>query len=88
MVRSGIRQVQATVAKARLAELLRAVEHGERVAITRHGRTIAHLIPAEDQEREARREAVRRFNAWLDSWGGIDMSLEEALEYQHAGHRY
>ena len=38
--------IQATEAKARLAELLRTVEHGETVAITRHGRTIAHVIPA------------------------------------------
>lgn len=40
-----VRQVPATEAKARLAELLREVENGETVAITRHGRTVAHLTP-------------------------------------------
>ena len=42
-----MRTVQATEAKARLAEL---VEHGESVAITRHGETIAHVIPAHADE--------------------------------------
>ena len=45
-----MRIVQATEAKARLAELLRTVEHGESVAITRHGETIAHVIPARADE--------------------------------------
>ena len=41
-----MREVQATEAKTRLAELLRAVENGEAIAITRHGKTVAHLVPA------------------------------------------
>ena len=39
-----MREIQATDAKARLAELLRAVELGEVVAITRHGKPVAHLV--------------------------------------------
>ena len=41
-----VREIQATEAKARLAELLRNVEHGETIAITRHEetvKTISHL---------------------------------------------
>ena len=38
---SGMREVAATDAKAHLAELLRAVEYGETVAIARHGKTVA-----------------------------------------------
>ena len=38
----------------RLAELLRTVEHGETVAIRRHGRTIAHVVPAPSDERGVR----------------------------------
>ena len=41
-----MREIQVTEAKARLAELLRVVEHGETVAITRHGKPVAHLVPA------------------------------------------
>ena len=44
-----VRQIQATEAKTRLAELLRAVEDGETVAIARHGKAIAHLDPAPTQ---------------------------------------
>ena len=42
-----MREVQATEAKAHLAQLLSEVEHGETIAITRHGKPIAHLVPAE-----------------------------------------
>ena len=41
-----MREIQVTKAKTRLAELLRVVEHGETVAITRHGKPVAHLVPA------------------------------------------
>ena len=37
--------VRATELKARFAELLRNVERGETVVITRHGEAIAHADP-------------------------------------------
>jgi antitoxin (DNA-binding transcriptional repressor) of toxin-antitoxin stability system len=36
--------VSVTEAKNKLTQLLSAVEHGERVAIRRHGRVIAELV--------------------------------------------
>ena len=54
-----MRKIQATEAKARLADLLRTVERGETIAITRHGKTIAHLVPAHVQESDSRRKTVR-----------------------------
>ena len=83
-----MRQVPATEAKTRLAQLLTSVEHGETIAITRHGRPIAHLVPAEARERAARREAVERFEARRTQWKGAGMSLEEILAARHEGHRY
>ena len=83
-----MREVQATEAKAHLARLLSEVEHGETIAITRHGKPIAHLVPAEAQERAGRRAAVERFEAWRAGWKGIEMSLEEILATRHDGHRY
>lgn len=83
-----MREVRATEAKARLAELLRAVEYGEAVAITRHGRPVAHLVPAPDQERARRKEAVARFRARRRGWRRIDMSTEEILAARHEGHRW
>ena len=56
-----MREVQATVVKARLAELLRDVERGESITITRNGRKVAALVPIEDDERERRRQAMDRF---------------------------
>ena len=80
--------IQATEAKARLAELLRTVEHGETVAITRHGRTIAHVIPAPADEGADRRQAVARFRRRRAEWAPIAMSVEEILQARHEGHRF
>lgn len=51
-----MKQIQASAAKARLAELLDEVERGETIVITRHGKAIARLVPNE----EARRADARR----------------------------
>ena len=83
-----MREVQATEAKARLAELLRAVEYGETVAITRHGRTIAHLIPARDRERARRKEAVMRFRNRRRQWRRIKMPTDEILAARREGQRW
>jgi prevent-host-death family protein len=40
-----MRQIGAFEAKNRLSELLTAVENGEEVTITKHGRPVAALIP-------------------------------------------
>lgn len=79
--------IQATEAKARLAEILRAVERGESFAITRHGRTIAHLAPATDADSAARQDAVARFRARRAEWTTAKMSTAEILGARHVGHR-
>lgn len=83
-----MREIQATEAKAHLSQLLNAVEQGETVTITRHGRPIAHLIPADIRERAAREEAVRRFRAERAKWPPVEVSLEELLAARHEGHRF
>ena len=40
-----MRQIGAFEAKNRLSELLAAVENGEEVTITKHGRPVAKLVP-------------------------------------------
>ena len=82
-----MRKVQATEAKTRLAELLRAVEHGETVAITRHGRPVAHLVPAPTQDRANRERAVERFRQRRAGWERVAFSPEEILAARHEGHR-
>lgn len=82
-----MRQVQSTEAKARLAELLRLVEGGERISITRHGRPVAHLVPAHDDARVSRREAMGRLMEARSRWEPAGMSREEILAARHEGHR-
>ena len=53
-------KMQATEAKARFAELLRIVERGETVMVTRHGRVVAHMVPVQAGEREDHSQAVAR----------------------------
>jgi len=58
-----VRTVGAYEAKARLAELLRAVERGEHVVITRHGRPVAELRPVSPAGRDSLEEVVARLLA-------------------------
>ena len=82
-----MREIQATEARTRFAELLRDVEHGETVAITRHGKTIAHLVPAHAQARSDREKAVDRFLERRARWAPTGMTREEILAARHEGHR-
>ena len=81
-----MRTVQATEAKARLAELLRMVEHGETVAITRHGETIAHVIPARAENTD-HKQVVARFRRRRNEWQPVAMSIDDILLARHHGHR-
>jgi len=78
-----VHEVAATEARIHFAQLPSSVERGETIAITRHGRPIAHLVPAEAQERAARRAAVERFEAQRAKWKGAGMSIEELLAVRH-----
>lgn len=82
-----MREVRTTEAKARLAELLRAVEHGETVAITRRGKAVAHLTPTPEHDVESRRSAVERFRNSRRAWRRIDMTSEEIVALIHEARR-
>ena len=84
---TAMHTMQATEAKARLAELLRTVERGKTVVITRHGKAIAHVIPARAGERADRKQVVDRFRRRRDKWQPIAMSIDDILISRHAGHR-
>jgi prevent-host-death family protein len=83
-----MKEIQSTEAKSHLAELLRAVERGESFSITRHGRAIAHLVPAASAEEQARREAVERFRALRATWPKVEVSKDEIIAWRHEGHPY
>ena len=69
-----MREIQATEAKTRLAELLRAVEHGEAITITRHGKPVAHLVPAGSQDRANTGKSSRNDSAAAVPGGGASTS--------------
>lgn len=85
-----MREIAASQAKTHLAELLQAVERGETIAITRHGRRIARLVPEEQQRRQDIEEAIdeiqRLARERLKKFGPV--SVEEIIASIHEGHKY
>ena len=82
-----MREIGSTEVKARLSELLGAVEHGETVAITRHSKRVAHLVPACADDRASRERAVVRFRQLRAGWKPVNFPTEEILASRHEGHR-
>ena len=78
--------VTAYEAKTHLPRLIRAVEQGEIVIITRHGKPVAKLSPVEDQRRENVAEVMQRMEALRRRLPKV--SLDEILAWRHEGHKY
>ena len=58
--------VPAAEANRSFSELLRRVQNGESVSVTRHGRPVARIVPAEDQaDAAARRQRQTKSAAYL-----------------------
>lgn len=83
-----MRQVRATQAKARLAALLREVERGETIEITRQGKAVAHLVPADVQNLAERKRAVNKLRQLRAEWGDhVPFTVGEILAARHQSHR-
>jgi prevent-host-death family protein len=52
--------IGAFEAKTHLSSLLERVAHGESFTITRHGKPVARLVPAQQRDPEQIKAAVRR----------------------------
>lgn len=82
-----MKHIQASEAKAKFAELLDQVERGETIAITRHGKVIAQIKPAQkDDSKEAARAAMRRIMEARKNAPSV--TVEELLELRDEGRRY
>jgi prevent-host-death family protein len=79
-------EVSAYEAKTHLPRLLRAVERGETVVITRHGKPVARLVRYEDQRRADVKEVIERIKR--ERAGRPRIALEELLTARHEGHKY
>jgi prevent-host-death family protein len=60
--------VSIAEAKNRLSELIRAVEGGDRVVITRHGKPVARLAPPPPKRRPVRLGAMKDRIQLLPGW--------------------
>jgi prevent-host-death family protein len=81
-----MREIQASDAKARLAQLLDDVERGETLVITRHGRPIAKIVP----EVNRRQEEVDRALASIRDLRKrtAKLTIEEILSAREEGRKY
>lgn len=80
-----MKQIQASIAKAKLAELLDEVERGESIAITRHGKTIARLVPEQDARQEESRRAIEQIREARKS--APRATIEEILAWRDEGRK-
>ena len=60
--------VSIAEARNRLTELIRAVENGERVVITRHGKPVAQITPAPPERRPIQWGSMRDRIKLLPGW--------------------
>jgi prevent-host-death family protein len=79
-------EYQASEAKAKWAELLNEVERGRTIRITRHGKTIARVVPEGEVRTAEVAEAIRELKALSRTFGKAP--LEEILASRHEGHKY
>jgi prevent-host-death family protein len=84
------REVQASDAKVHLPRLLDAVERGETIIITRHGRRIARIVPDAERRQQEIKEAIDNIKKLgktiREETGGA--TVEEIISSIHEGHKY
>jgi prevent-host-death family protein len=77
------KEVQASAAKARLAELLDEVERGETIVITRHGKPVARLVPDPAGRQREIEQAIADIKEMRKHTGRA--TLEEISEWRDEG---
>jgi prevent-host-death family protein len=78
-----MRTFQASEAKTHLLRILDDVERGETVAITRHGKQIAAIVPKPEIDRERVQQGIEGMRALRQRIGKL--SLEEILSARDEG---
>lgn len=80
-----MKQIQFSVAKAQLSELLDEVERGETVVITRHGKPVARLVPEEETRRQRVAEAIEAMKELRKHTKPT--TVEEIIAWKNEGRR-
>ena len=83
-----VRTIQATEAKAKFSELLSDVERGDVVEITRHGRTIARIVPEDSAKRHDVRQAIEDLRKLRNSLPKVGITVDDILAMRHEDHKY
>jgi prevent-host-death family protein len=81
-----MKTVQASEAKAKLSALLSEVERGEVVEITRHGKTIARIVPEAD-EADRRQRAVQAILDLKKSGRKTGITVDDILSARDEGRK-
>jgi prevent-host-death family protein len=86
-----MRHVPIAEFKDHLSELIAAVEAGDEIVITRHGKAAAKVVPVIDDERlrKQRQEAVERIRAHGARMRaeGRTATIEELIAWKNEGRR-
>jgi prevent-host-death family protein len=91
-----IPECQSSYAKAHFSSLLDQVEEGQMIAITRHGKRIARLIPEEktrnrqamDQAWENMKKLKQEIAADWKKRGLKPLTIDEIIAMKNEGRRY
>ncbi len=78
-----MRTIQASEAKTHFLRILDAVEQGETIVITRHGKRVARISPQVDVDREKVKQAIEDMRELRKKLGKF--SLEEILSARDEG---
>lgn len=80
-----MRKVQVSSVKTHISRLLDEVEHGETIVVTRHGRTIARIVPEGDVDRERFAQAKEDLTRLRKAMP--PMTIEEIVSARDEGRR-
>ena len=73
-------QVEASEAKTHLSSLLERVERGEEIAITRHGKAVARLVPMAAISRDRLATTVAQLKAFREGRRLGDVPAKALIE--------
>jgi prevent-host-death family protein len=80
-----MKNLSASEAKAKFSELLDQVELGETIAITRHGKVIAHILPDAAYRQARARKAIEQIMEARKTAPRV--TTEEILAWRDEGRR-
>ena len=86
------RHIPISVFKDHASELVAAVERGEELVITRHGKLAARLSPAQPREQDRRRRTFDAFANLAEIRAaqralGMQTTKEELIDWKNEGRR-